>query len=77
MLASSEGFDEPGNILSVLHRERRHLQASDPTFGAPGDVTDIFVRNLYSHGVIEEFGGFLCCETQINLAQLKHRRARP
>lgn len=45
-MAASEGSVESGNVLTPLHRQCRHLQTGDPTFGWYWTRTESFNKIL-------------------------------
>ena len=69
-VSAGEGPDEPGGVLSPLHRERGQLQAGDPAFGAGFQGGDVFRREVQAHHLVEKFGGFGRGKTQVGGAQL-------
>jgi hypothetical protein len=54
------------------HRDRRQLQAGDPTLGPGFQRGDVFRREAQAHHPIQELGGFGGGEAQVGGAQLGH-----
>ncbi len=57
------------NILVVLHRKRRQLQAGDPAFGTVFQRGDVGGREAEAHHLVEKFGSFSGGKAQIGGAE--------
>ena len=67
-MAAGERVDEPGQIISVTHGERGHLQPGDPPFGALFQRGNLVRRQIQTHDVTQEGGGLLGGEAEIGRA---------
>jgi len=72
MVAAGERLDEAGGVLMPLHRERGHLQAGNPAFGAGFQRGDLPGREVEAHDLVEEIGRLRGGEAQIGCTQLGH-----
>src|SRR5438445_8706529 len=71
-----EGPDEASNVVPALHRERRQLESSNPSFGAGFQGGDVFWRNVQTHDPVEERGRLVASKTQICCSQLSELAPR-
>ena len=51
---AGESIDEPGNVLSSLHGERRQLEPRHPAFGPRLQGRYVICREVQPHHVVEE-----------------------
>ena len=57
-------------VRMSLQRQRGQLQAGDPAFGARFQGGDVLCREVETHRLVEESGGFGRGEAQVGDAQL-------
>ncbi len=70
-MAASEGADEFTRVIAPLHRDRRHLQACDPSLRALRQHRQIVRGQFQAHHLLEKGGGFCVGEAQVGLAEFR------
>lgn len=69
-VVTGEAGDEPGGVISALHRQRGQLEGDDPSLGAPLQSSDVLRRQVQSHHVVEIGGSLLGGEAEVGGADL-------
>ena len=71
-----EAGDEPGDVVSSLHRQRRQLQGGDPPFGTPLQRRHVRGRQLQAHHLVEVRRSLVRREPQVGGTDLDQLATR-